>query len=271
MNKSSIPFSLVHSDVWGPSPIATRFGVRWFVTFIDDCTRMTWLYLLKNKDEVFKVFQSFHAMIQTQFSAKLRVLRSDNGGEFINQRFRTYFEQHGLIHETSCPQTPQQNGVAKQKNRHILETARALLHGTYVPNCYWPDAVSTAVYLLNRMPSKVLNFKTPLQVLSSHVALPPTLMLSPRVFGCVAYVHLHKNQRTKLDPCALRCLFVGYATHQKGYRCYDPSSKRTYVTMDVTFSESDTFFSPTSNSPLQGETRDEELNWSKFECQIILR
>jgi hypothetical protein len=122
-NKSSIPFTLVHSDVWGPSPISIISGVRWFVIFVDDCTRMTWLYLMKNKDEVFSIFQSFHAMVQTQFSAKLRVIRSDNGGEYVNQRFRAYFDNHGLIHETSCPQTPQQNGVAERKNRHILETA----------------------------------------------------------------------------------------------------------------------------------------------------
>lgn len=88
---------------------------------------------MKNKDEVFSIFQSFHAMIQTQFSVKLQVIRSDNGGEFVNQRFCTYLNHHGLIHETSCPQTPQQNGVAERKNCHILETARALLHGNRVP------------------------------------------------------------------------------------------------------------------------------------------
>lgn len=106
MNKSNIPFALVHSDVWGPSPVSTSSGVHWFVTFVDDCTRMTWLYHLKYKDDVFEVFQSFHTMIQTQFSAKLQVPRSDNGGEYVNHRFRAYYEQHGLLHETTCPQTP---------------------------------------------------------------------------------------------------------------------------------------------------------------------
>lgn len=262
INKSNIPFALVHSDVWGPSPVSTSSGVRWFVIFVDDCTRMTWLYLLKNKDEVFEVFQSFHTMIQTQFSAKLQVLRSDNGGEYVNRRFRAYCEQHGLLHETTCPQTPQQNGVAERKNRHILEIARALLHGAHVPPRYWPDAVATAVHLLNRLPTKALNFETPLQALQSHVPLPTVLMLPPRVFGCVVYVHLHKNQRTKLDPCALRCLFLGYAVRQKGYRCYDPSTRRIYVTMDVTFVESETYFSTATNSTLQGERQGEEQNWS---------
>lgn len=104
MNKSDTPFAFIHSDVWGPSPLSIVSGVRWFVIFVDDCSRMTWLYLLKYKDEVFKVFQSFHAMIQTQFSAPIRVLRSNNGGEYVNHHFRSYFQQHGLIHETSCPQ-----------------------------------------------------------------------------------------------------------------------------------------------------------------------
>jgi len=112
------------------------------------------------------------------------------------------------------------------------------------------------------MPSKVLDFKTPLQVLSQHVTLPSLLLIKPRVFGCVAFIHLHKNQRTKLEPCVVRCIFLGYGTNKKGYRCYDPNKKRVYVTMDVTFVESDNFYSSQiSTSPLQRETWDEEQKW----------
>ncbi|KAL6330380.1 hypothetical protein AAG906_040309 [Vitis piasezkii] len=71
-------------------------------------------------------------------------------------------------------------------------------------------------------------------------------MLPPRVFGCVAYVHLHKTQRTKLDSCVLRCLFLGYVVHQKGYQCHDSSTRRTYVTMD-------------------GKTQNEKQNWLHFD------
>ena len=140
---------------------------------------MTWLYLLKHKDEVFATFHLFHTMIQTQFSEKIKILRSDNGGEYVNQQFRTYLDNHGILHETSCSQTPQQNGTAERKNRHILETARALLIGAHMPNKYWSDAVTTVVYLLNRMPTKTLQFQTPLKVLSDHVPLPTILMLLP--------------------------------------------------------------------------------------------
>ena len=109
--------------------------------------------------------------------------------------------------------------------------------------------MATVVYLINRMPAKILDFKTPLQILSTHISLPSLLMLPPRIFGCVAFVHLHKNQRTKLDPCVVRCLFLGYGLHKKGFRCYDPNTNRTYITMDVTFLESENFYpSPVPNS-----------------------
>ena len=266
MNKSEVPFALIHSDVWGPSPVSTASGYRWFVIFVDDCTHMSWLYLLKHKDEVLSVFKSFHVMVQTQFSTKIQILRFDNGGEYVNRGFHDYFQSHGILHETSYSQTPQQNGVVERKHQHILDTTCALLLGTHVPNQHWGDVVATAVHLLNHMPSKVLDFKTPLHALSIHVSLPIVLMIPPRIFGCVAFVHLHKNQCIKLDPCAVRCSFLGYVVHKKGHCCYDLITKHTYVTMDATFLESDTFYSPSvSNSSLQGEIQDEEHNWMRFD------
>ncbi|RVW98129.1 Retrovirus-related Pol polyprotein from transposon TNT 1-94 [Vitis vinifera] len=121
LNKSPFPFMVIHSDVWGPSKVPTLSGSRWFVTFIDDCTRMTWLCLMKTKDEVNLLFQNFHKMIETQYNAKVRVLRSDNGGEYQSSDLQKYLEGHGIIHQTTCSNTPQQNGVAERKNRHLLE------------------------------------------------------------------------------------------------------------------------------------------------------
>lgn len=118
------------------------------------------------------------------------------------------------------------------------------------------------VYLMNRVPSSVLHFKTPFEKLSAYGNIPSNLTLTPRVFGCVAFVHLHKHQRTKLDPCALKCVFVEYLPHKKGYKCYHPPTRQFYVTMDVTFSEAEMYFSrPTSTSSLQGEMSVEEPNW----------
>lgn len=105
---------------------------------------------------------------------------------------------------------------------------------------------------MNRMTSHVLSLRTPLVVLADHVSLPFTLHLEPRVFGCVTYVHLHKNQWSKLDPCAVQCIFIGFNPQQKGYRCYHPLTRHVYVTMDVTFFEDEPFFPP--NQSLQEET-----------------
>ena len=121
----------------------------------------------------------------------------------------------------------------------------------------------TAVYLLNRLPSRVLDYKTPLPVLGKHVILPSVLMPPPRTLGYVVYVHIHKNQQTMLDPCAIRYVFLRYVAYKKGYQCYDLATRRLYTSMDVTFLESEHFFtSPSSNSSCQGELMSAEQNWN---------
>ncbi|KAM1062317.1 hypothetical protein ACFX2A_027225 [Malus domestica] len=250
---------IVHSDVWGPSKVATLGGAHWFVTFIDDCTRVTWVILLKSKSEVSSAFQRFHKMIVVQYNRNIQVLRNDNGGEYVNMELRSFFELHGIVHQTTCPYTPQQNGVAERKNRHLLEMVRASLLVAHLPLHYWGEALTSATYLINRLPSRTLNFHTPFQALTSQTSSPPTPNLPPRVIGCVAFVHLHPPQRkTKLEPRALRCVFLGYATTQKGYRCYHPSSKKMFITKDVSFHETKMFFG-SSPSSLQGEYRNDEV------------
>ena len=108
-----------------------------------------------------------------------------------------------MLHETSCSQTPQQNGTTEMNNRHILEIACVLLINAHVPNRYWSDVTAISMRLLNRMPTKVLQFQTLFKVLSDHVSLPNVLMIPPQIFGCVGFVHIHKNQRTKMDPCVV--------------------------------------------------------------------
>jgi hypothetical protein len=123
-----------------------------------------------------------------------------------------------------------------------------------MPTSYWGEAITAAAYLINCVPSSSLPFQTPFDVLHHTVSAPTIPDLSPKVFRCVAFVHLHKGLRTKLEPQALRCVFVGYAFHQKGYRCYHPPSRKLYVTLDMVFHENDMYY---SESSLQGENRDE--------------
>ena len=148
------PFDVIHSDVWGPAPHMNSHGFKYFVLFVDDCSRMCWVYFLKHKSEVFDVFVKYYNMILTQFNAKPRILRSDNGGEYISVAMKQFFRDHGLVHQTSYPDTPQQNGVAERKNRTLLEVARALMFETHIPVRFWPEAIATATYLTNRLPTK---------------------------------------------------------------------------------------------------------------------
>ncbi|CAL9005203.1 unnamed protein product [Prunus brigantina] len=188
-------------------------------------------------------------MVETQFHTRIQVLRSDNGGEFLNHDLNEFFQAHGIIHQRSCPSTPQQNGVAERKNRHLLEVVRASLFGAHMPRSFWGEAVLSAAYLINRIPTSILQFRTPLQTLQHQCQIPPTQNLEPRIFGCVVFVHLHDHQRSKLDPRAEKCVFIGYAPHQKGYRCYHPPSQKVYTSMDVAFREQESYFLDAQEDP----------------------
>lgn len=169
--RTSAPFELVHSDVRGPCPVVSKAGFKYFVTFVDDYFRMTWLFLMKNRSELFSHFTAFCAEIKTQFNVSVQILRSDNAKEYLSKYFRNYMVQHGIIHQTSCVDTPSQNGVDERKNRHLLEIARALLFQMQVPKHFLADAVSTACFLINRMPSLIVRLPFMFFFLTSHYFL----------------------------------------------------------------------------------------------------
>ncbi|KAL6328004.1 hypothetical protein AAG906_031348 [Vitis piasezkii] len=130
-----------------------------------------------------------------------------------------FLAQEGIVHLSSCVDTPQQNGIAERKNRHLLEVARSLMFSMNVPKLFWGQAVLTAAYLINRMPSRVLKFQTPCQILLK--SFPTTRLIStvpPKIFGCSVFVHINQQHRSKLDPRSLKCIFLGYSSNQKGGR-----------------------------------------------------
>lgn len=172
LNKSPIPFMIIHSDVWGPSKVLPLGGSRWFVTFIDDCTRMTWVCSMKSKSDVNLLFKKFHKMVCTQYNAHVQVLRSDHGGEYLSSEFQQYLEARGIVHKTTCSYTPQQNGVAERKNRHLLEVVRALLIEAHMPLSFWGEALTSVAYLINRVPSSAIDFQTPSQALVEAIVSP---------------------------------------------------------------------------------------------------
>jgi transposase InsO family protein len=260
--RASKPLYLFHSDVWGPSKVTTMSRKRWFVTFIDDHTRLCWIYLMHEKSEVEKIFKDFYNMIENQFQTKISILRSDNGTEYFNKVLKSFFQEKGISHQSSYRDTPQQNGIAKRKNKHLLKVARAIMFYMNIPKYLWGDAILTPSYLINRMSTRVLQYITPLDCLKKEFpASRITSELPLKMFGCTVFVHIPNKSWSKLDPRAEKCVFLGSAPNQKGYKCFNLHTRKFHITMDVSFLENTPFF---TKNFLQGEIIGEEDNfWEK--------
>ncbi|KAK8999357.1 hypothetical protein V6N11_070528 [Hibiscus sabdariffa] len=151
-------FELIHLDLWGPYRISTHSGHRFFFTIVDDKTRMTWVYLLKLKSDVVLHLKTFFQYLQTQFSATVKVVRSDNGTEFFNSACSSFFNSLGIIHQSLCVHTPQQNGVAERKHRHLLEVARVLRLHSNVPIKFWAHLLRPLQFPFVSILCKFINF-----------------------------------------------------------------------------------------------------------------
>ncbi|KAL6322438.1 hypothetical protein AAG906_008093 [Vitis piasezkii] len=182
------------------------------------------------------------------FFAHIKTLRTDN------------------VHQTSCVNTPQQNGVAERKNRDLLEKTRAIMMQMNVPKHFWSYGVLTATYLINRLPSRVLDFLCPLEVLQQK---KPDLS-HLKVFGCTCFVHLSATQRRdKLDPRAVKCVFLGYSQTQKGYRCYDTTAKRLFVSRDVQFVETSPIFENSNQGEILSDFHPTEASVESTINQVV--
>ncbi len=224
---------LVHSDVCGKIQEKSLGGGEYFLTFTDDRTRYTWVYILKTKDQVFDCFLKWKALVERQSKQKLKILRTDNGGEYTSNKFEGYLREEGIRHERTVPKTPEQNGVAERLNRTLVESARSMLLDANLSKSYWAEAISTAVYLRNRCPTKAVLRMTPFE--AWHGEKPGVDHL--RVFGCDSYAHIPKDERGKLDTKARKCILLGYGEETKGYRLYDVMTRKIIHSRDVRFNE----------------------------------
>ena len=128
LHRAKEPLELIHSDVGGKMSIPSLSGALYFVTFIDDYTRYTWLYVLKHKSEVFSVFKEWKAFVKKSSGHRVRKIRSDNGGEYVSNEFEEYLKREGVKHELTVPKNPEQNGVSERMNRTLVESVRSMLN-----------------------------------------------------------------------------------------------------------------------------------------------
>ncbi|KAL2337821.1 hypothetical protein Fmac_012267 [Flemingia macrophylla] len=229
-HKSCAPFDLIHMDIWGPLAISSIQDHKYFLTVVDDFTRHTWLFLMKSKHETRILVKNFITLVQTQFNKRIKILRTDNGLEFSMSSF---YQDLGIIHQTSCVETPQQNAVIERKHRHILNVTRSLLFHSKLPKSFWSFAVNHVVFLINRLPSPVLNQLSHFQLLYNTKPNLNDLI----VFGSLCFASTLQQHRTKLDPRAKKCLFLGFKPGTKGYIVFDLQNKEISISRNVIFYE----------------------------------
>ncbi|KAK2411591.1 putative mitochondrial protein [Trifolium repens] len=232
-SRAQKPLELIHTDVCGPIKPRSLGKSNYFLLFIDDYSRKTWVYFLKEKSEVFENFKKFKAQVEKESGLIIKSVRSDRGGEFTSKEFLKYCEDNGIRRQLTVPRSPQQNGVAERKNRTILEMARSMLKSKRLPKELWAEAVACAVYLSNRSPTRSVLGKTPQEACSGRK--PGISHL--RVFGSIAHAHVPDEKRSKLDDKSEKYIFIGYNNNSKGYKLYNPDTGKTIISRNVIFDE----------------------------------
>lgn len=236
---------LVHSDVGGPLPVPSLGGHKYYVTFTDDFTKHLHVDFMKTKDEVLSYTKKYKAAAETAHPGQpLQRFRSDNGGEYGSKAFAQFLEADGVRHEFTTAYTPEQNGIAESANRVLFNKARAMMADAGMLDddrgkAFWAHAVHTAAFLREISPTNVLTDGGAPALITPYEAWtgrrPDVARL--RRFGCLAYVHVEAHKRTKLDPRAVKMIFVGYADNHKAYRCFNPVTKKVIISRNVTFNE----------------------------------
>lgn len=222
-----------HVDTWGPYKVCTRGKYRYFLTLVDDFSRVTWVYLLQNKSDYSGTIAMFLSYVRNQFKTNIKIIRSDNALEFTDKICKEFYAVNGIVHQTSCNYRPQKNARVERKHRQILEVARALKFQSGLPISHWGECVLTAVHIINRLPTTALQNQIPYEVLFKK----PVNYEELKTFGCLAFSCNPSHSGDKFLPRGVPCVFLGYPPTQKGFRLLNLLSKEIFVSRDVAFHE----------------------------------
>lgn len=190
IERKSNMLELVHSDLCDFHSTPSLGNKKYVVTFIDDATRFCYVYLVQAKSEALDKFRIFKTEVELQVGAQIKSLRTDRGGEFYDP---LYFRSIGIVHQTTVPYTPQQNGVAERKNRTLKEMVNSMMSYSRLSEGFWGETILTACYLLNHIPN-VRAKKTPYELL--YKKRPDLDYL--KVWGCRAVVRVSEQRRKTL-------------------------------------------------------------------------
>jgi hypothetical protein len=220
-------------DLCGPSRQEGTGKENYFMSIIDDYSRLTWVAFLKEKAEAFEKFKIFKALTETQIGKRLKEVRSDRGGEFMSRDFKEFCDEHEIKREYTIPRTPQQNGVVERQNRTVQEMARSMMNEKNIGQTYLVEAIHTAFHVLNKAHLGPQSDKTPYEVWFGR----PASIKNFRVFGSKCYIKNNDENLEKYDDRDNEGIFLGYATNSKGYRCYNKRLHKMVDCIDVKIDE----------------------------------
>lgn len=248
-SRATRPLELVHSDLAGPQKVTSRKGYHYILTITDDATRFTWVYFLPDKGAAPLVFQEVIPLFHRQYGYEIKIIRTDRGGEFLNQKMTQICRQYGIVQQTSNAHTPQQNGVAERLNRTLADKVRCIYADQpNIPAYLWPEVFSHVNYLRNLSPTSALAKKTPYEAL--HGSKPNVLNLRP--FWDEVIVHIPAIERaSKLSPRGRSVRFIGFPEGIKGILYYDPKSRKVSTSRDFVYPR-DPFASAQGPASIEG-------------------
>ena len=227
---STAPLQLLYADLWGPSHVVSSQGYTYYMSILDDFSRFTWIFPLSAESDALPVFVSFKIFIEKHLQRSIKIVQTDWGGEF--RSFFSLLNNSGIHFRHPCPHIHHQNGRIERKHGHIVDIGLTLLAQAHLPLKFWWDAFHTAVFFINRLPTPTLHNISPYQ--KRFHQTPDYSIL--RIFGCACFPYLRPYNRHKLEFRIGRCIFIGYSSHHKGYKCLH-SSRRVYISNHVVFDE----------------------------------
>jgi transposase InsO family protein len=232
-NRTNELLELIHSDLHYIST-ASHSGYSYWITFIDDHSRFKAVVPLKHKSDSFDAFKIFKAYAENHTGKKIKKFRCDKGGEYMSNEFIGFLDACGIVRQYTTRNCPQQNGVAERANRTLAERITAMLDESGLSKRYWGECLAAFVHVLNCCPTSALSDNvTPYELW--HGKKPNVSHL--RVWGCIAYVHIQKDKRSSLDSHMEKCIFIGYPEGFKGWKFYNPNTKKVIISERADFDE----------------------------------
>lgn len=227
------PGERVYSDLCGPMNVPSVSGARYFMLVKDECSGYRVVYFIRHKSDALECFKIYNNKMKNKFGKSVGILHVDNGTEYTNKDFKDYLSKEGITLELTAPYTPEQNSRVERDNRTIIESARAMMSQNDMPKYLWAETVNTAVYILNRTPTKQTPESTPYEVWTRNKPFLGHL----KICGCTAFAHIPDIKRTKLDSKSKKLIFVGYDGNSTNYRLFDPMTRKITVSRNVIFDE----------------------------------